>query len=112
MLRVLVAAVLVAAASAFNVQGLSHFAAASAVRVAATPVMKKQGTSKSPPKDQKRRGKISKLCFKCDTPELVKDVLLGPETEQMLIKMNWRVRHSMKVRIKKRADMFGVEIPA
>lgn len=63
-------------------------------------------------KDQKRRGTISKLCWKCDTPELVKDVLLSDTTEALLIKMNWRVRHSMRFRIKKRAEQFGVEIPA
>merc|ERR1719454_2715557 len=108
MLRFLVLAAALLGASAFAPVGR---VATGAIAPRVTPVtMKKCGTSKSPPKDQKRRGAISKLCYKCDTPELVKDVLLSSETEQLLIKMNWRVRHSMHVRIKKRAAQFGVEI--
>ena len=32
--------------------------------------------------------------------------------ESFLLKMNWKVRHAMRVRITKRASQFGVEIPA
>ena len=60
MLRSLLLLVAFAGAVAFQAPGVY---AGVPARVAASPVMKKQGTSKSPPKDQKRRGKISKLCF-------------------------------------------------
>ena len=41
----------------------------------------------------------------------MKAILLSSQTEQMLLKMNWKVRHFAKGHIKKRAAQFDVEIP-
>ena len=41
----------------------------------------------------------------------VKSDLLSPIMEQFLLKMNWKKRLAMRVRIEKRAKQFDVEIP-
>ena len=47
-----------------------------------------------------------------DSAENVKSILLSSQTEQLLLKMNWKVRHFAKGHIKKRAAQFDVDIPA
>jgi hypothetical protein len=42
----------------------------------------------------------------------VKSILLSSQTEQLLLKMNWKVRQFSKGHINKRAAQFGVEVPA
>jgi hypothetical protein len=66
---------------------------------------------KAPPKDKKRRGEVRKAVTAADSAEKVQDMLLSKNMETFLLKMNWKKRHSMRVRIEKRAAQFDVEIP-
>ena len=80
----------------------------------APPMMKKcggKGGHGTPMKDQIRRGKLRRLIWSCDSAEKVNDVLLSGTTERTLVKMNWRKRHSLKLKIRSRAAQFGVEVP-
>ncbi len=50
-------------------------------------------------------------CTQADSAEEVKAILLSSQTEQLLLKMNWKVRSAAGTRLKKRAAQFGVEVP-
>ena len=39
-------------------------------------------------------------------------ILLSSQTEQLIMKMNWKVRNYCKVHLNKRAAQFGVAVPA
>ena len=47
-----------------------------------------------------------------DSAELVNDILLTSSTEQMLLKMNWKVRKSAMHHVKARAAEFDVDVPS
>ena len=66
----------------------------------------------APPKDKMRRGRLKALINAADDAEKVSASLLGSDMEAMLIKMNWRVRHSMMKKIKNAAAAHNVEVPA
>ena len=66
----------------------------------------------APPKDKMRRGRIKALIQAADSAEGVKSILLSSQTEQLLLKMNWKVRNVAKGHIKKRAAQFDVAIPS
>ena len=88
-----------------------------AVARAVGPMMKKTGGGgksggRNPTKDQVRRGKVRKMIFAADDAEKVSASLLGSDMEAMLIKMNWRVRHSMMKKIKNAAAAHNDEVPA
>merc|ERR1719331_1822408 len=87
-----------------------------ASRVAASPLMACNGGKggsggMAPKKDKMRKGKLKALIQAADSAENVKSILLSSQTEQLLLKMNWKVRHFAKGHIKKRAAQFDVEIP-
>ena len=47
-----------------------------------------------------------------ESAEEVQAILLSSQTEWLIMKMNWKVRDTCKVHLKKRAAQFGVEVPA
>ena len=106
MLRSLLFALLLCCVTAFAPP--ASLAVRPAVARAAGPMMKKTGGGgksggRNPTKDQVRRGKVRKMIFAADDAEKVSASLLGSDMEAMLIKMNWRVRHSMMKKIKNSA---------
>ena len=115
MLRSLLCALLLCCVTAFAPP--ASLAVRPAVARAAGPMMKKTGGGgksggRNPTKDQVRRGKVRKMIFAADDAEKVSASLLGSDMEAMLIKMNWRVRHSMMKKIKNAAAAHNVEVPA
>ena len=52
------------------------------------------------------------IALQADSAEGVKEILLCPSTEHMLLKMNWKIRKGAAYKIKNRAAEFGVEVPA
>merc|ERR1712032_1029772 len=88
----------------------------SSQRVAASPSMACNGGKggrggMGPKKDKERRGKLKALIQVADSTEYAKAVLLSSQTEQLILKMNWRLRRSAKHHVKKRAAQFDVDIP-
>ena len=59
-----------------------------------------------------RRPRLADPAPPCAPPPQVQSELLSASTESMLLKMNWKIRHSMGHKIKARAAQFGVAIPA
>ena len=112
-MKLLLLAMLASAASALVAGPLAPMHAS---RVAASPMMACNGGKggrggKSPPADKSRRGKMRRLLWAADSAENVKGILLSSQTESMLLKMNWKVRKSVGLKLNKRAAEFGVEVP-
>jgi len=64
-----------------------------------------------PPLDKGRRGQFKALVQAADSADDVQAILLSSQTEQLIMKMNWKVRKYCKGHLKKRAAQFGVEVP-
>lgn len=50
--------------------------------------------------------------LQADSAENVQAILLTAQTEQLLLKMNWKVRDFAKKKVLSRAAQFAVEVPA
>ena len=65
-----------------------------------------------PPLAQKKyRLKMRQMIWKADTAEKFNTDILSADTERILLKQNWRVRHSMAKKIRAKAAQLEVEIP-
>merc|ERR1719310_635610 len=99
---------------ALNACSAALLAPMAPARCAAPAMMAGQsgtGHGKAPPKDKKRRGEVRKAVTAADSAEKVQEMLLSKNMETFLLKMNWKKRMAMRVRIEKRAKQFDVEIP-
>ena len=89
-------------------------AVAATSRVEDSCVMKKCSGGSSPNRDkfkQRSRGSMRKLLWEADSAEKMKEGVFNSAVEGMLLRMSWRTRNSMKLKIKKKAEELDVEVP-
>ena len=112
-----VVALVVALVSSASALLVSPLAAHASQRVPVSPAMACNGGKggsggMAPPKDKMRRGRLNALVQAADDAEKVKAILLSSQTEDLLLKMNWKVRSTCHRHLRARATQFGVEVPA
>jgi|UniRef100_A0A7S0NWR7 hypothetical protein len=91
--------------------GASTAVAVPFVLRATTPAMKKCAGGGVESSKKKYRRTMRNAVYLADTPEKLTGEIFTAATEARLLRMNWRVRHSLGKKIVKQAAALGVELP-